>query len=225
MTPIKHHLQLISLHIPKTAGTSFRNTLKAVYGEEQVIRLDIDLIHHQLRIEQQPFDQPKLPRKVKVVHGHFSPALLRQKLALSPKTPMITWLRHPVDRVISNYFYLAKRLKEELNEEGKGLNILSKMQKTLLEYAYAELNRNRMSKFLTGITLEECLFVGISEHYESDLEYLSRLLKWKSYSTFHHNATGGSLVVSEVERAAIRAWNAEDVNLYEHALRLRERRS
>ena len=39
-------------------------------------------------------------------------------------------------------------------EEKKGLNILSKMRRSLLEYAQDERNCNRMSKFLKGIEFE-----------------------------------------------------------------------
>ena len=39
---IKNKVELVSLHIPKTCGTSFRNTLKAVYGIKSVKRLDIN---------------------------------------------------------------------------------------------------------------------------------------------------------------------------------------
>jgi hypothetical protein len=219
-----NRLQLISIHIPKTAGTSFRNTLKGVYGEHAVKRLDIDLIHQQLKVEQETFTEKKLPRGTKVIHGHFSYALLSQQLEISPKTPVITWLRDPVERVISNYHYLAKRLAAELNEEGKGLNILSKMQKTLLEYAYSELNRNRISKFMEGMSLSDCAFVGITECYQQDLASLSQLLNWKSYPNFHHNATGQRPVVSEMEREVIRSWNQADMALYEEALSLRQAR-
>ncbi len=221
---IKNRIELISIHIPKTAGTSFRNTLKSVYGENHVKRLDINLISQSLKLEEKAFSDQALSRQVKVIHGHFSYADLTQKLALKPKTPVITWFRDPVERVISNYFYLSKRLEEELEEERKGLNILSKMKKSLLEYAYLEVNRNRISKFMQGLALGDCAFIGICEFYEEDLASLAYLMKWKSYSNFYHNVTGNKPIVSEVEREAIRSWNQADVQLYEEAIRLRKLR-
>lgn len=221
---IKNNIQLISLHIPKTAGTSFRNTLKMVYGEEHVSRLDIDLKQQILKVDQVIFSEKRLPRKTKVIHGHFSYPLLNSTLEIHPKIPMITWLRDPVERVISNYFYLEKRLKEELEEEKKGLNILSKMQKSLLEYAYSELNRNRICTFLAGMNLADLQFVGITEYYESELASLAQLLKWKAYSSFQHNITGQRPEVSEMEREVIRSWNQADIAIYEEALALRKKR-
>ncbi|MEM1319710.1 MAG: sulfotransferase family 2 domain-containing protein [Bacteroidota bacterium] len=223
---IRNRIELVSVHIPKTAGTSFRNTLKAVYGEDLVVRLDIDLQQEQLRINEQPFTAAKLDKKIKVVHGHFSPQLLHQRFKIAPKTPVITWLRDPVERVISNYFYLEKRLKEELQEEAKGLNILSKMQRSLIEYAQGEINRNRMSKFLAGIELEALFFVGIQEHYSTDLKALADLLQWPQVIEHQHNITGRSNKnVSPEEQEAIAQLNQKDVLLYQKALQLRAQRT
>ncbi len=36
-----HNVELISIHIPKTGGTSLRNTFKDVFGEDGAKRFDI----------------------------------------------------------------------------------------------------------------------------------------------------------------------------------------
>lgn len=220
LPPDSSQLELISIHIPKTAGTSFRNILKGVYGEDGVVRLDIGLVQKEVSINQQHYLHSELPNGTRVVHGHFSYPLFREKFQAPADAPIITWLRDPVDRVISNYFYLAKRLREELDEQGKGLNILGKMQRSLLEYARFEPAQNRMSKFLTGLELEDFFFVGIQEEYELSLQRLSGLLEWEEYPVFHHNKTGAAHPkrVSDEERAIIRSLNQKDVALYERAL-------
>ena len=130
--------------------------------------------------------------------------------------PVVTWLRDPVERVISNFYYLQKILKELLAEEENDLDILSKMQKTLVEYASARKARNRMSKFLEGIELRQMLFVGISEVYDDDLSDLAGMLGWPGFEPCRHNITGGDkLKVSEAIREEIRRLNLEDVELYE----------
>lgn len=222
---IQNNIQLISVHIPKTAGTSFRNTLKTVYGEQQVVRLDIDLVHSVLKINEQSFEEKRLHKKHQVIHGHFSPTLLKAHFKIEPDIPFITWLRNPVDRVISNYYYLEKRLKEELNETGKGLNILSKMQRSLIEYAGAEANRNRMSKFLAGKPLKEFLFVGLTEYYSEDLVDLSSALGWEDFKELRHNVTGTDYsIVPQDVRDEIKKLNKEDEALYQIASNLRKER-
>lgn len=223
MDPAPTVLKLISIHIPKTAGTSFRNTLCGVYGKESVIRLDIGLDRDETRINEQNYTKAALPAGVQVVHGHFAIPALRERFEPDPSVPVITWLRDPVERVVSNYYYLVKRLSEELQEEQKGLNILSKLQRSLLEYAQQEQARNRMSKFLQEMPLEDFRFVGFVEDYDHDLARLAARLEWSDYPVFQHNRTGRDTSgVSTEELQRIREWNSDDVALYERALRMKE---
>jgi len=218
---IKAKVELVSLHIPKTAGTSFRNILKEVYGEEQVVRFDINRF---ISIENKEFKGKKLASQIRVIHGHFSYEQLFEQVALPEGVPVITWLRDPVKRVISNYFYLSKILREELNEEEKDLNILAKMQKTLIEYANAEPNRNRMSSFLKGSILEDFLFIGIMDHYEEDLKYLASILGWGEYTELQHNITVDKPEVDEETLSIIKELNSKDIEIYKSALKHREER-
>lgn len=209
----KPKVELASIHIPKTAGTSFRNTLKSVYGNMGVRRID-----------NRKFP-PKLPRGTRVIHGHFFWPALRDFYSLSDDTPLITWVRDPVDRVLSNYYYLQKILKERLRRESNDLNILSKMQKTLIEYASVEGARNCMSKFINGVELDRFLFVGVCEHFDEDVEALATLLGWREYGAFRHNdSSTEKRELTEDLRAEIRRLNDRDVAVYEKALELRLRR-
>ena len=220
--PVRHKLELISIHIPKTAGTSFRNSLEGVYGKEEVIRLDIGLVRQEVRVWEALYDADQLPPRTKVVHGHFSYPLLTRHFEIDPSIPVITWLRDPVKRVVSNYLYLAKRLAEELKEEERGLNILKKMQRSLIEYASYEPSQNRMTRFLEGLDLERMAFVGLVESYDEDLAHLATRLDWTDYPVFHYNQTGkNSGDISERELDLIRSLNQEDIRLYERAQELR----
>lgn len=217
-----NRLELISLHIPKTAGTSFRNTLCEVYGTEEVVRLDIELESGETKVREQIYTSGQLPSETKVIHGHFSWPLLDNRFSIDPNIPRITWLRDPVERVISNYYYLSKRLAEELEEEKKGINILKKMQRSLEEYARFEPNRNRMSKFLAGKNLEDFFFIGIVENYEVDLKVLAKRLAWPKQPVFHYNATGNRKpIVPEDIQELIGSLNHEDITIYNKALELR----
>jgi len=220
---IKNKVKLVSIHIPKTAGTSFRNTLREVYGAEQVKRLDLD--GFRFHLEQEPISFKKLPGEISVIHGHIHYNMLMDRFRISKNAQFITWLRDPVERVISNYSYLSKRLAEELDEERKGLNILSKMQRSLLEYAHEELNRNIMSKFLDGTKLEDFAFVGITDYYSEDLADLGCLMGWSHVPEFKVNVTGKKeLEISEHDKSIIRKLNSKDDALYTKAIMLRKER-
>ena len=98
------------------------------------------------------------------------------------------------------------------------------MQRTLLEYAAAEVNQNRMSKFLAGRSLREFAFVGIQEFYETELAAMGRQLGWEQPPIFYHNATEKKEALHTAEYEAIAAWNAADMALYQEALSLRQQR-
>lgn len=217
-------IQLISIHIPKTAGTSFRNSLKVVYGEKEVVRLDIGLVKQEVKINEQLYYQSEFPPGTKVIHGHFSYPLLIENFKINPDIPVITWLRDPVQRVISNYLYLTKILEDLLQEEQKGLNILQKMKRSLKEYALFEGAQNRQSKFLKGLNIEDLKFVGIVEHYDEDINKLAKILAWEKAPIFNNNRTKKETdFVSKNDIDLIRQLNKEDLNLYEKAIALREK--
>ncbi|MFK5982022.1 MAG: sulfotransferase family 2 domain-containing protein [Flavobacteriaceae bacterium] len=213
------NVELVSIHIPKTAGTSFIHSLKKQYGNQKVARLDIN--KNRININKIPLEKAYIYKKPAVIHGHFTIQLLQNYQTLPPKTPIITWLRDPVERVISNYYYLYKRLDEELNEEKKGLNILSKMRRSLLEYAHDEKNQNRMSKFLKGIEIDDFFFIGIVENYNQDINELGKKLNWSNLEIVQHNKTGKSYKskVDENTKTIIRSLNQEDQLLYDKVLK------
>jgi len=221
---ISNKIELVSIHIPKTAGTSFRNVLKAVYGKKSVVRFDIRSGGKKIELEQKQLKGSKLPDNIKVIHGHFRYRDLVELLEIDESIPVVTWMRDPVDRVISNYYYLAEILAKELQEEKKGLNILAKMQRSLIEYARNEISRNRMHKFLDGMLVDKFKFVGIQEHYEDDLADLMQALGVESFPDYHVNVTARKYDVSQETLDEIRSLNALDMELYQEALRLRKLR-
>lgn len=215
--------ELISIHIPKTAGTSFRNILKSVYGEKNVVRFDISM-RGVVRLNEKPYAEKQLP-SAKVIHGHFSYEAIKSCYGIPEGCPVITWLRDPVQRVASNYYYLESRLIDILQEEKHDLHILEKMQRSLPEFARAEINRNRMSKFLNGVELKNLTFIGIQEQFEIDLPLLAAKLKWPRVPVvLYHNVTSEkeNRQIPDDLAEEIRSLNAEDVRLYEEAMALRK---
>lgn len=80
-------MKLIHLHIPKTAGTSLRES--------------IQMTHPELKVQQviDPIPMP-LPTGTNVLSGHIS-----YDDAIVHGDQIVTVLRHPVDRFVSIYFF------------------------------------------------------------------------------------------------------------------------
>lgn len=210
-------IQLYSIHIPKTGGKFLRTILQEVYGKEKVIYLGP---RDSRRLEESP--ETAIPENVSVVHGQF-PFSRLAKIYKNKKAPLITWLRDPVERVISNYFYLCERLKRRPKAHRR-----QEVPKTLMEYARKPGRQDRMSKFLHGISLSDLFFVGITEHYLEDLKILGRLLNWRDVESVYCSNSKEYPVygagVTRQEREEIAELNKKDMELYQEAILLRARR-
>lgn len=80
-------MKLIHLHIPKTAGTSLRESIQLAHPELKVLQV-VD-----------PVPMP-LPEDTNVISGHIS-----YDDARAHGDQIVTVLRHPVDRFVSIYFF------------------------------------------------------------------------------------------------------------------------
>ncbi|VBB09062.1 sulfotransferase [Lucifera butyrica] len=103
---------LISVHVPKCAGSSFCQWLQATYSEENVYLDYCDGLTEPVSIvnidpcgflEKYRDGYPELEHK-RVVHGHF----WVKKYQYLKNAIRITFLREPVERAISQYFYWLK---------------------------------------------------------------------------------------------------------------------
>ena len=215
-------LKLISFHIPKTGGTSFRNTLKGVYGEDQVARVDAGyrasvLLNGEVM-------QPGEPIQAEVIHGHIFWSDWQNRFEAPECVQKVVWLRDPVERVASQYYYLVEVLKTQLDEEGKGLNLLLKLLKTFPEFIRNPQVQNILTRYLTPEIVESNFhFIGILEHRQEDMARLAAKLNWSQFEDHQHNKTTERPDPTPAERDLIRAYNQADVRFYEQALEWRSK--
>jgi hypothetical protein len=163
---MRYPFDLVSIHIPKSAGTSFRLILQQLYGVEAVQRLDISR-KNGLTLNQKPLELTALPEGLKVAHGHFTYGEFVDYFG-QPEVPVITWLRHPVKRVISQYFFLLERFEDQVIHSRNSPNVFNRLCRSLLEFAEQTGNRNLQSRYLSGIEPERLDFIGLVEHFEED---------------------------------------------------------
>ena len=210
-------VQLISVHIPKTAGTAFRQVLLDVYGVDKVLDdYPPDRIYDPATV---------IHPNIGVIHGHFLPT---KYYHLFPKAKRIVWLRHPIFRLISEYFF-AKNIQDYNNIIHAQL--LEK-ELSLLEFAQIPAMRNFLTRHLAGTQLQEFDFVGIQEFYDRDLITLQKLMGWREFSPTIQNSNPDleyqqrlqEIMSDDILIARLAQLNEADLKLYESALDLRAKR-
>lgn len=207
-------IDLISIHIPKTAGTSFYDILRQVYP----VGLSPSYRRRDLVSGQGVFEWPEKAAapSLRVVHGHFTWREV-QAAHVPGHTRVITWFRDPVDRVISNYLFFIDRLRNPQRNPEVYRHNAHRTGESLLEYAHHEENRNRMCFFVEGMPLEEFFFIGFTETFESDVLRLGALMAWPDFSVRQLNPGTRSVSVTAEERRIIEDLNRDDRQLYDRA--------
>ena len=172
---------IISIHIPKTAGTSFGAFL------EQAFKGKIVFVTYCLKCKGIIFDveRAEISKKrkeqcdthnhsiaevaqfvrrnnIKCVHGHIRPADIYPYF---PQAEYVVWLRDPVERAIS-HFEFFKRLPASDWIPPKELAAIEKND--LQEFVW--LVGNVQTYWIPGFALRRFSFVGVVEEFEQDLK-------------------------------------------------------
>lgn len=218
---------VISLHLPKTAGTSFVGMLKEHYKED--ILLDYDDL---------PISVPLLERTTNAiqksleisdggldgkscVHGHFLP-IKYLLLSAHEKLHFITWLRHPFDRAISHYNYWQKTYNPETSLPHQKEVIEERW--SLEDFCLSDKYRNIYTQYLWGFPLENFDFIGITEYFDDDFIWFTK--NWFSIEVKPErlNTTGIPIDVDPDLKIAFESFHKKDMNLYNRALEMRLQR-
>lgn len=203
---------LFFVHIPKTAGTSFRESAKKRWGERKVwsdygntrhssdpVRL---LIHEQR--DYFAFQNAMQAKRVRMLSGH---APVRYYRRIFPAANIITFLRDPIDRTISHYYTACSRQGFNGNFEA---------------FCNIPEHQNVQSRYLEQMPVEALGFVGLTERYSEGLEIFNKSFAQK-LSVLSLNQYAGSQLsdgraaLTEEDIAKAREINHEDLALYKTA--------
>ena len=206
--------KLFFMHIPKTAGTSFRYVLEREY-----------------RGSLGAYYPPNLPEQVpatdenQAVTGHFKVGFHK------PLHPAFcTFLREPVAQVISHFRHIQSSNHPD-HAHLKGLDLVA--------FSAHPFAANIQTRYILGrgddaVQLQDAdgqkafeqlrdafLSFGIQEHFDKSILLLARKFNWKRPFYLHINASRGEKVnPSPEEIRAIAKNNAADIHLYYAALNL-----
>jgi hypothetical protein len=211
---------LIFLHIPKTAGTSLRNVFEEEYGAKHCL---------QVYTHTPKFFDAIRPRakRAKVIYGHVSYGIHE---ILEVQGEYVTFLRDPIERVISFYRHQARDPQSFFYQQiQEGLTL-----RAMLESEVCHQLNNHMTRIISGYphiamvdddaVLEQALvhidqyfrFVGIIEQMPESVERMGRSLQWRRvHKVPRLNTASNHTKIDEKTIACVRRYNRLDMALYE----------
>ncbi len=226
---------IISVHLPKTAGISFLRALEYHFKAQlhkDYADMPINtpvLIRNRLALQASLNWQTQLNKDIACIHGHFMPLkyLLYQ---IEHPCYFITWMRHPVDRLISHYHFWNRNVHDNI---GALHRKVIEERWSLEQFAFSKEMRNLYTQFLWGFPLEQFDFIGITEFYSEDFIYFTQQFLGQPIPEFNENrnvtaeAEGKNkshYLIDELFRKAIADYHQKDMELYTRALAKRQLR-
>jgi len=147
------------VHIPKTGGISVKANLQKFYKVEKSLHAYTPQELNGLKIEN--YD---------LVTGHITP----YKTDICNERIIITWVRNPVDRLISQYFY-QKHYDISNSDSDKHHNYtvdISKLYKDIVSYASKKDNQNIVCEdYFSQLSIKDYDFIGVYENFQNDLNF------------------------------------------------------
>lgn len=203
---------ILSVHIPKAAGISLWKMFQHAFpGKAADVYPDRD-----------PWRN--IANKVEVIHGHFN---LQKYLSIARAPRVITFLREPLSRAISHYYFWLEETNPSAIDHPIYVKYFVKQEPDLERFLLATEMGNLVSSFLKPFYRpEQFWFVGFQEHFAEDVRCLQRLLHLPEvHLPIHNNGKKEDSTKIEIApqiKERFYEIHAEDKRLYDSMLASRE---
>lgn len=210
---------LIFLHIPKTAGSTFVSVLEREYGHASVLDL-----YDSTSGDEVAALTPEEMGRTRVVVGHFYFGVHER---LPGPCHYVTFLRDPVERVVSHYRFVQRHPEHYLHEAASTLNLAEYVRSC----GTAEPN-NDQTRLLAGRELASCdggsspamlpvakrnldrhAAVGLTEAFDASLLLMRRTFGWSRPFYVSRNIGDRHEEVNRDTREVILSHNELDTEL------------
>ncbi len=227
--------KIIFLHIPKAAGTTFKSILKRKYKKRQIINFTGKSDE---KINYRDFLSLSTEEKDNyfAITGHMPFGVHKH---INSDFKYITFLRDPVKRVISLFYFIKRNKNHKLH------SILNEKNYSLEEFLDSHISievDNHQTRLLSGdvnLPFGQCsveqlnkakknikdyfTLAGISERFDESLLLIAKDLNWRKVYYANKNQSVGAKVrtkLSDDVIEKIKYYNAFDIELYKYALEL-----
>ena len=202
--------RVISVHFPKAAGSSLKSQFEALLGDQ----VFLDYGHDPLVVADR--QAVAFPDGKRLVHGHFHPSRYGLMEAY-----WLTFLRDPVDNLLSIYFYWI-----DLPEPGHRVHArFLRERPSVLEFAaYPGISTLMSETYFGGVDMRRFDFIGFHETRAADLGRLGADTGLSLAAETHVNRTADTAERQEMKadpalRCRIADLLAADMTFYDRLRR------
>jgi len=196
--------KFVFVHILKCAGTTLRHSLfekkfKGRYLYDSTFKHKLNILvdnpEHPVIIEPQQY--PDDYEKYDILFGHFN-----YKKYKHLNRPMFSFVRHPVDRIIDQYFYH----KKFYTDRGNNMSLIE----------FSGIWKNHMSNVLGNIDRYE--YIGIVENLEKSLNKMCDIIGISHVEKLTTRRFATPTKIDEKIKNNIAEINSKDMELYENII-------
>lgn len=216
---------LISLHVPKCAGSSFRKVLEQWYGRRLISHYERkDRLPGRRNLERGLFGR----RRTGVcVHGHFNS---RRGYGVRDYYPQadqfITILRDPFELHVSDYFYVKKKRERGRDWDGKPWDGAVDNRSDLATFLTESPRSYMLAYFPFELTMdnyrdrleESFVHIGVAEDLQTSVDRLAERLGFPTVSVPRINVSKRNEAVPEGARERFIEANPLAWAVYSYAL-------
>ncbi len=218
----------IFLHIPRTGGTTLNSIFSENFQEEEIVS-----IYRRDDFSKAAKEIPRKMDRLRLIQGHFLDDGTISELAQSRRAKVVSFLRHPVDRLVSEYLFLKNWPHSHMYKIIGNSGISFADYVTLEDKTFRYRAQNFMTRVFSRMSfsgipspevektaLEHARsynFLGFTEFFDVSLLLLGDLMGLGSIHYERRNMLSPALkeTVGESDRALAAEHNAADIRLYE----------
>jgi hypothetical protein len=212
---------ILSIHIPKTAGTAFGELLHGAfgsrllrdYGDHVGLNTPEEDVRRAARIVKARARRDKLLRDFDVIHGHYT---ADKYAGLFPRANFVAFFREPYQQTLSQYEYILRHPEID----NPGVKLFHEIRPTRTEFVAR--GGNHQAIYLGAMDLGELAVVGLTEHYERGVALFEAVLGRKlphevARANANPNRAGEHYAVEPKLHRAVTQYRAADVEVYRRA--------
>lgn len=216
---------ILSLHVPKAAGNSFRELLRMEFGERLMpdygdwagFKVPEAIERCAIRTLKMRRRRDELLGKYDIIHGHF---VTDKYLGLFPSEDFVAFFRNPYQQAVSHYYFLLRNPQRDHLEE----KMFHEAKMTLHDYLRWDAFRDHQMQYLGSVSIDDLAMVGLSEEFYKSVQLFNSIfgcnLRGNSFLNVNPDHLGGDYKIDYDLRKAVERYRAADIDLYRRAKEL-----